>query len=39
MENIRNKEVAGNLIILLSNFASRNKNKNTLDKLYDKIDD
>lgn len=38
MENIRNKEVAGNLIILLSNFASRNKNKNTLDKLYDKID-
>lgn len=38
MENIVNKEITNNLIILLSNFAKRNKNKNTLNKLYDKID-
>ena len=38
IDNIINKETADNLIILLTNFAKRNKNKNVLNKLYDKID-
>lgn len=38
IDNISNKEIADNLIILLTNFTKRNKNKNTLNKLYDKID-
>lgn len=38
IDNINNEEIANNLIILLTNFAKRNKNKNTLNKLYNKID-
>lgn len=38
MENINNREIVENLIILLNNFAKKNKNKNTLNKLFNKID-
>lgn len=38
VENINNKEIADNLIVLLNNFTKRSKNKNTLNKLYEKID-
>ncbi len=38
IENINNTEMIENLIILLTNFAKKNKNKNTLNKLYEKID-
>ena len=39
IDNIVNNEKATNLIILLNNFATCCKNKQILDKLYDKIDE
>ena len=38
IENINNNEIVGHLITLLNNFASKSKNKNVLNKLYEKID-
>lgn len=38
IDNISNREMSDNLITLLGNYSSKNKNKNTLNKLYERID-
>ena len=38
IDNINNEIIIDNLIILLNNYVKRHKNKNVLNKLYDKID-
>ena len=38
IDNIKNEEIISNLITLLNNYVKRHKNKNVLNKLYDRID-
>ena len=38
IENIKNEEIANNLITLINNYVDKHKNKNVLNKLYSKID-